>query len=119
MALRRLEKKAKATNARRRTLPRAVAIAARQRFLEHTQRRGVILSPGPPAAQDHAGDLSAPIPQRNSEPAVISALPALPAASVTPASAERPAPAAIPDSSATPASAEKDDGTTPAICSDG
>ena len=65
MALRRQEKKTKATTARRRTLPRAVAIAARQRFLEHTQRRGDIESPGPPAAQDHAVDLSAPIPQRN------------------------------------------------------
>ena len=74
MALRRQEKKPKATNARRRTLPRAVAIAARQRYLEHTQRRGDIESPGPPAAQDHAGELSALILQRNLEPAVISAI---------------------------------------------
>ena len=81
--------------------------------MEHTQRRGDIESPGPPAAQDHAGDLSAPIPQRISEPAVMSAidvrisvLPTLPAPAVTPASAEIPAAAAIPDSSETPASAE-------------
>ena len=102
MALRRQEKKGKATNARRRTLPRAVAIAARQRFLEHPHRRGDIESPGPPAAQDHAGDLSAPIPQRNSEPAVMSAIdvPVISALSVLPASA------AIPASAATPASAE-------------
>ena len=71
----------------------------------------------PPAAQDPAGDLSAPIPQRNSEPAVmsavdvpvISALSALslqPASAAKPASAAMPASAAIPDSTATPAIAE-------------
>ena len=56
----------------RRAQPRAVAVAARQRYLAHTQRNVEdIESPGTPASQDPAGDLSAPIPQRNSEPAVM------------------------------------------------
>ena len=80
MAIRRMQKKthtiATVVSAPvRRAQPRAVAVAARQRFLEHTQRGGDIEdieSPGSPVTQDPAGDLSAPIPQRNSEPAVTS-----------------------------------------------
>ena len=107
MALRRWEKKTNAFNsALRRAQPRAVAVAAGKNYLEHTQRRGDTEFPGSPATQDPASDLSAPIPQRNSEPAVmsaidvpvISALSALslqPAKAVTPASAATLAPAEI------------------------
>ena len=109
MALRRWEKKTNASNSTlRRAQPRAVAVAARKKFFEHTQRRADADFPGSPATQDPAGDLSAPIPQRNSEPAVMSAIdvPVISALSALPASAVIPASAAIPDSSATPASAE-------------
>ena len=114
MALRRWEKKTNAFNsALRRAQPRAVAVAAGKNYLEHTQRRGDTEFPGSPATQDPASDLSAPIPQRNSEPAVmsaidvpvISALSALslqPAKAVTPASAATPAPAEIPRTMAPP-----------------
>ena len=111
MALRRMEKKASAITKLRRAQPRAVAIAARQRFLEHTQRGGDIESPGAPAPQDPAGDLSAPIPQGNSAPAVASVvdvpvISALSALSLLPAPAETPASAATPASAEPPASAE-------------
>ena len=131
MALRRQENRISTINALRRAQPRAVAVAARQRYLEHTQRGVDIESPGTPASQDPAGDLSAPIPQRNSEPAVmsavdvpvISALSALsisPASAETPASAEIPASAETPDSSATPASAEIPRSMAPpALCANG
>ena len=109
MALRRQEKKTSSINAlRRQQQPRAVAVAFRQRYDEHHNRGGDAEYPGPPAAQDPAGDLSAPIPQRNSEPAVMSAVdvPVISALSLQPASAAKPASAAIPDSTATPAIAE-------------
>ena len=51
-----------------------MAFAFRQRYDEHTQGGGDIESPGSPATQDPAGDLSVPIPQRNSEPAVMPAI---------------------------------------------
>ena len=74
MAVRRQEKKASSINALRRQQqpPRAVAVAFRQRYDEHHNRGRDFESPVPPATQDPAGDLSAPIPQRNSEPAVMS-----------------------------------------------
>ena len=112
MALRRQDKKTSSINAlRRKQQPRAVAVAFRQRYDDHHNRSGDAESPGPPAAQDPAGDLSAPIPQRNSEPAVMSVvdipvISALSALSLQPASAATPASAAIPDSTATPAIAE-------------
>ena len=77
MALRRQDKRISTINSlrRQRQPPRAVAVAFRQRYEEHHNRGGdIIESPGPPAAQDPAGDLSAPIPQRNSEPAVSSVI---------------------------------------------
>ena len=101
MAVRRQEKKTSSINALRRQQPRAVAVAFRQRYNEHTQRRADAEFPGSPATQDPAGDLSAPIPQRDSEPAVMSAIDvpvisALNALSLQPASAATPAPAEIP-----------------------
>ena len=74
MALRRQEKKTSSINALRQQQPRAVAFAFRQRYDEHTQGGGDTESPGSPATQDPAGDLSVPIPQRNSEPAVMPAI---------------------------------------------
>ena len=101
MAVRRQEKKTSSINALRRQQPQAVAVAFRQRHYEHNQRRADADFPGLPATQDPAGDLSAPIPQRNSEPAVMSAIDvpvisALNALSLQPASAATPAPAEIP-----------------------
>ena len=74
MAVRHQKKKASSINAPRRQQqpPRAVAVAFRQRYDEHHNRGGDLESPVQLAAQDPAGDLSAPIPQRNSEPAVMS-----------------------------------------------
>ena len=99
MAVRRQEKKTSSINALRRQQPRAVAF--RQRFEEHTQRRADAEFPGSLATQDPAGHLSTPIPQRNLEPAVMSAIDvpvisALNALSLQPASAATPASAEIP-----------------------
>ena len=59
----------------RRAQPRAVAVAARNAYLKHTQRNVQdIESPGSPAIQDPAGDLSAPASQPTSGPAVASAI---------------------------------------------
>ena len=77
----------------RRAQPRAVAVAARKAYLKHTQRNVQdIESPGSPAIQDPAGDLSAPASQPTSGPAVVSAIDvpvisALSALSLSPASA--------------------------------
>ena len=78
--------------------PRAVAVAFRQRYDEHHNRGGDLESPVPLVAQDLAGDLSAPNFQRNSEPAVMSAVdvPVISALSLQPASAAIPASAEIP-----------------------
>ena len=58
----------------RRAQSRAVTVAARHRFLEHTQRNVQdIESPGSPAIQDPAGDLSSLASQPTSEIAVMPA----------------------------------------------
>ena len=107
MAVRRQEKNPSSINALRRQQqpPRAVAVAFRQRYDEHHNRGGDLESPVPLAAQDPAGDLSAQIPQRNSEPAVMSAVD-VPVISALSALSLQPASAAILDLTATPALAE-------------
>ena len=65
MAVHRQEKKTSSINALRRQQlpPRAVAVAFRQRYDERHNCGGDLEYPVPLAAQDPAGDLSAPIPQ--------------------------------------------------------
>ena len=78
----------------RRAQTRAVAVAARKAYLEHTQRNvQEIESPGSPEIQDPAGDPSATVSQPTSGPAVVSAIDvpvvsALSALTISPASAE-------------------------------
>ena len=85
----------------RRAQPRDVAFAARKAYLKHTQRNVQdIESPVSPAIQDPARDLSAPVSQLTSGPAVVSAIDvpvisALSALSISPASAATPASAEI------------------------
>ena len=90
----------------RRAQRRAVAVAARNVYLEHTQCNVQDLeSPGPPAIQDPAGDLIAPASQRTSGHAVVSDID-VPVISALSALTISPASAAIPASAVTPASAE-------------
>ena len=112
MALRRMKKRATrqpaASNiivASRPSIPRAVSIAARAAYIARTVLNvpDIVESPGSPAIQDPAGDLSLPTSQTTSVIAVMSVsdVPAVlphvsPVSTEIPVSAEIPASAEIP-----------------------